>query len=94
VFSFVKDFAWAVEDSAVADLSLAIALWIVGSEESMGDLVLGAQARHLPACKVGPVIRDDGMGKYEVTYDVLPEELNNLPHCDIGERYYFCPYFR
>jgi len=60
----------------------------------VGDLVLGAQARHLPARKVGPVVRDDGMGKYEVTYDVLPEELNNFPHCDIRERYCFYPYFR
>jgi len=33
----------------------------------VGDLVLGAQARHLPARKVGPVVGDDGMGKSELT---------------------------
>jgi len=31
------------------------------------------------------------MGKSKVTHDVLPEELNNLPHCDIEERYFY-PY--
>ena len=59
----------------------------------MGDLILGAQARHLPAHKVGPVVRDDGVGKSEVTHDVLPEGLNNLQHCDIEERYFYL-YFR
>ena len=49
-----------------------------------GDLVLGAQACHLHTCKVGPIIRDDGMEKSKVTHDVLSEELNNLPPCDIG----------
>ena len=78
----------------VADLSLAVALWIVGSEEPVGDLVLGAQARHPPARKVGSVVGDDGMGMSEVTHDVLPEELNNLPHCDIGESYCFYLYFK
>ena len=34
------------------------------------------------------------MGKSEMTHDVLPEELNNLLHYDIGERYCFYPYFR
>ena len=58
------------------------------------DLVFGAQARHLPARKVGPVVGDDSMGKSELTHDVLLEEHNNLPHCDIGERYCLYPYFR
>ena len=47
----------------VVDLDLAIALWIVGGGESVGDLVLEAEARYLPAREVGPVIGDDDMRK-------------------------------
>jgi len=69
----------------VVDLSL----WIVGSEESLGNLVLGVKAHHLPTRKVGHVARDNSMGKSKVTHDVLPEEFDNLLPIDIGERYYF-----
>ena len=52
----------------------------------MGDLVLGAEAHHLPAREVGPIVRDDGMRKSLATYDVLSKEFNNWLPCDVGER--------
>jgi len=42
----------------------------------VNDFILGAEARHLPAREVGPVVGDDGMRKLEATYDILPEELD------------------
>ena len=42
----------AIEDSVIFDLILAIALWTVGCEKSMGDLVLGAEARHFLLTKL------------------------------------------
>ena len=60
----------------VADFSLAITLWIVGSGEPVDDLILGAEAHHLPARKVGPVVGDDDMRKSKVTYNILSEELD------------------
>ena len=48
-FSFIQTFAQAVEDGAVAYPSLAIALRIIRRGESMGDVVLGAEAGYLLA---------------------------------------------
>jgi len=92
-FRFIKALARTDEDCAVADIGLVITLWIVGGGESMGYLILRAEARHLPAHKVGPVVRDDGMRQSEVIHNVLPEKFNNLLPCDVGERYCFHPLY-
>jgi len=42
-------------------VGLAVALWIVRGEEPVGDLILGTEARHLLARKIGPIVGDDGM---------------------------------
>ena len=57
----------------------------------MGDLVLGIEARHLLPRKVGPIVGNDDMIKLEAAHDILPEELDNLLPCDIGERHCFHP---
>ena len=44
VFSFVQIFAQAIEDGAIVDLGLVIALRITRRGESMGDFVFGAEA--------------------------------------------------
>ena len=40
----------------VADLGMAVVLWIVGGGESVGDLVLGIKAHHLPSREVAPAV--------------------------------------
>ena len=60
-FNFIQTFALAVEDGAVAYLSLTIALRIVRRGESMGNLVLGAEATYLFAGKIRSVV-GDGVG--------------------------------
>ena len=57
----------------------------------MGDLLLGTEACHLLAREVGPIVGDDGVRKPEVAHDILPEELDNLLPCDVGERHCFHP---
>ena len=47
----------------VIDLSLVVALWIVGGEETMGDFVLGTEACYLPAHKIGSIVRDNCVRK-------------------------------
>ena len=85
VFSFVQAFAHVVEDDVIADLSLAITLRIVSRGESMGDLILCAEAGYLFAGEVRSVAGDDGMGELEATYYVLAEELGNLLPRDFRE---------
>ena len=75
----------AVEDSTIADLSLTIVLRIIGCGESTSDLILSAEAGHLPAGKVYLVVGDNGVGKSEATHDVLPKKFNNLLSNDFGE---------
>jgi len=48
-FSFVLTFEQVVENGAAVDLSLTIALRIMRSEKSMGDLVLGTEVGYLLA---------------------------------------------
>ena len=70
----------------IADLSLAVALWMVGGGESEGDFVLGAETHHLPAREVGPIIRDDDMWKSKAAHNILPEEFKNLLPYYVEER--------
>jgi len=49
VFSFAQNFAQVVEDSAVADFGLVVALRIIGRGESMCNFVLVTETRHLLA---------------------------------------------
>ena len=79
-FCFVEALTQAVKDSAIADFSLVITLWIVRSRESVDDFTLGAKACHLPDSEAGPVIEDDGLRKSETTYNILPKELYYLLH--------------
>ena len=60
-------------------------------ENQLGDLVLGTQARHFRARKVGRIVRDDGMRKPEEAHDILHVEFDNLLLCNAGERYCFHP---
>ena len=55
----------------IVGLSLVVTLWIVGGGEPMGDLVLETEAHHLLAREVGPIVRDDGMGKPEGAHDIF-----------------------
>ena len=73
----VQVFAQAVEDSTITDLGLTIALRITGPGESAADLILRAEASHLLAGKFCPIVGDNGVGKSEVAYDVLPKKLDN-----------------
>ena len=65
----------------IANLSLAVSLCRGG--ESVGDLIFGTETCHLLAGEFCPVVGDDGMRKPNVTYNVLPEELNYPLSCDI-----------
>ena len=91
-FSFVQTFAQAIEDGAVADFSLAVASRVIRYGEAMSDLVLGTKASYLLTGKVCSIIRDDGVGRPEATYYVLPEELDNLLLGDFGERHCLNPF--
>jgi len=71
---------------------MAIALWIIRCEKSMGDLILGAEAGYLFADKVRSIIGDDGVGEPEATPYVLPEKLDNLLPGDFGERHCLNPF--
>ena len=51
----------------------------------MGDFVLGTESSHLSTGEVHSVVRYDGVRKVEVTYEVLPHELDFLLPCDFGE---------
>ena len=44
----------------------------------MDDVVFGTDVGHLLAGEISSVVRDDGVGDPDVTYFVLPEELDNL----------------
>jgi len=73
-FSYVQTFAQVDEDGVVADFSLAVALWVRRRGESMGDLVLSAEASYLLTRELHSIIRDDGVEEPKVTHYVLPEE--------------------
>ena len=75
----------------ISNLDLAVALWIIGGGEPMGDLVFGTEARHLLARKVGLIVGDDGMRNPEVAHNILLEELDNLLTCDFREHHCFHP---
>jgi len=60
-FIFIKILARPIEDSAVVDLGLVVALWIIGGGESVGELVFRTAVLHLPACEVGFVVGDYGI---------------------------------
>jgi len=81
-----------VEDGAITDLGLTIALRIVGRGESVGDLILRAEAGHLLAGKICPVVGDNGVGDFEATHGVPPKKLDNLLSSDLGEWYRFDPF--
>ena len=59
--------------------------------ETVGDLVLGTEARYSPAREIGSVVGDEAMRKPEAAHDVLSEEFDNLLSCDIRERHCFHP---
>ena len=44
----------------------------------MSDVVFGAEAGHLLAGEISPVVRDDYVRDSKATYYVLSEELDNL----------------
>ena len=52
---------------------MAIALRIIGREESMCDFVLVAETRHLLAGEVRSVVGDNSMGEPEAAHYVLPK---------------------
>ena len=57
----------------------------------MCDVVFGAEAGHLLSGEISFIIRD-GAGDPEVTYYVLPEELDNLLPVELGERHCLGPF--
>jgi len=61
-FYTIQTFAQVVEDDAINDLGLTIALRIVGSGESVSDLILIAKVGHLLAGIVCLVVGDNSMG--------------------------------
>ena len=63
----------------VANLGLSIALRVIRRGESVGDLILSAEAGYLFAGKVRFIVGDNGGREPEATHYVLPEELNLLP---------------
>ena len=69
----------------IDDLSLTITLKIIGCGESMGYLILNAEAGHLLAGKVCPVVRDNGVGGSDMTRDVFPKNFDNLLSSDFEE---------
>jgi len=69
----------------IIDLGLTIALRIVRCGESVGDLILRAEAGHLLTGKVCPIVRDNGMGESEATHDILSKKFDNLLSSDFGE---------
>ena len=52
-----------------------------------GDILFGVEADHLLAGKISSIVRDDCVRNSEVTYYVLPKELDNLLPTDFRERY-------
>ena len=58
----------------------------------MGDLVFGTEACHLFAGEVRSVVEDDGTREPKVTYDVLPEEFDNLLSRDVRVWHRFHPF--
>jgi len=46
----------------------------------VGDLVLGAEAHHLPVRKISPVVGDDGIGKSKATHVVTSERGTSSTH--------------
>jgi len=71
----------------IVDLCLAFALWVVGGGEPVGDPILGAEVRHILACEVGSIVRDNGMRKPEATNNVLSKEFHYLLSRDFRERH-------
>jgi len=74
-----------VEDGTIADLSLTVAMRVIGHGESVGDLILRAEAGHLLTGKVCPIVRINGMGESEATHYILPKKFDNLLSSDFGE---------
>jgi len=66
----------AIENGAIVDLSLAIALWVVRCRDLVGDLVLGA---------VRFIVGYNGVREDEATYDAMPQEFDYLLPCNFGE---------
>jgi len=56
------------------------------------DVVFGAEAGHLLAGEIRPVVRDDSVRDPEATYYVLLEELDNMLPADLGERHCLDPF--
>ena len=87
----IQAFVQAIEDGSNADLSLTIALRIIGHGESMGhgesigNLILSAEAGHLLAGKDCPVVGDNGVGKPKPTHYILPKKFDNLLSSDFEE---------
>ena len=54
-------------------------------EESVGDSIFCAEACHLAAGEVHPIVEDDGMREPKVTHDVPPEKLDYLLSYDARE---------
>ena len=74
----------------IDDLSLTNALGIVRRREAMGDFVLGTEGNTSLLVKF-VLLSDMMVRKVEVTYEVLPYELDHLLLCDFKERYSFDP---
>jgi len=91
-FSFVKTFAKIIENGAVVDLSLAIAMRNKRCGESVGDLVRGTKASYFLAGKVYSIVKDYGIGELKALHYVLPEELDNMLPGDFKERHCFDPF--
>jgi len=75
----------------IANIGLAITLWVVGGGESVGDHVLRAKVSQMLAREVGSITGDDGMRKLEATSDVLLKAFHYLLSRDFGERYRLYP---
>ena len=70
--SLTEAFAQVIEDSAITNFGLIVALWVVWHRESIGDVILGIEGGYLLGCEVHPVIGDDSVCEVEASYTVLP----------------------
>ena len=55
-FRLSEALAQAIEDGAIVDLSLVVALWIVRCREPTSDLVLGAEGIYLSVGEVRSIV--------------------------------------
>jgi hypothetical protein len=63
----------ALQDHAVDPFHLTIGLWMRNCRPVHVDVVLVAELQEFPACKLGPIIGDDGVGHPEPVDDVGEE---------------------